>query len=443
MERYKRQKGELYRDRPDSRARERDLPQPGNADLNSAGQEKDPRLGWAPGKLDKDAPHSTATIVGASRNPWDPRKMVRELREEMHAVEAANRAKSAFMANMSHEIRTPMNAIIGLTHLLQRANPTPDQAQQLTKIENAAGHLLSIINDILDFSRIEAGKLSLERSDFQLNEMLEQLQSMFKDQLEAKNLTLELQWNDVPNWLRGDPTRMRQALINYLGNAIKFTESGSISIRARVLERYPGEALVRFEVQDTGIGIPADKLPGLFKAFEQIDSSTTRNNHGSGLGLAITKRLAQLMGGRGRRGERAGPGQHLLVHRPAWHWTWRPTGCPIGRSGRYRRAVPGPLRWSRNLVGRRRCDQQRSGIVHDEPRGFERGHGKGRPRSRGHGSRDRLRPDPDGCTNAGDGRAGGHAPDPFHGRMYDASDTCNDRQCLRGGSPRLRRGRHE
>ncbi|NTV70564.1 MAG: PAS domain-containing protein [Azonexaceae bacterium] len=212
-------------------------------------------------------------------------------------AEVANRAKSAFLANMSHEIRTPMNAIIGLTHLIRHTGAEPHQIKRLDKIDNAGRHLLSILNDILDISKIEAGRLQLESADFHLSAILDNVQSIVGEAARSKGLSIELDRDSVPLWLRGDPTRLRQALLNYAGNAIKFTEKGSIALRAQLLEARDDELLVRFEVEDTGIGLTEAQIGRLFQAFEQAETSTTRNFGGTGLGLAITRRLARLMGG--------------------------------------------------------------------------------------------------------------------------------------------------
>ncbi|MBS1191851.1 MAG: sensor hybrid histidine kinase [Rhodocyclaceae bacterium] len=223
-----------------------------------------------------------------------------ELEVRAREAEAASRAKSTFLANMSHEIRTPMNAIVGLAHLLRRSAADPGQQERLAKISDAAGHLLRVINDILDFSKIEAGKLALERVDFNLQDVVRNVCALLADRAQAKGIELRVDLDpglaEGPA-LVGDPTRLAQALLNFVGNAVKFTEQGAVTVRGRLLEDSGDQVLVRLEVEDTGIGIPADKQERLFAAFEQGDASTTRRFGGTGLGLVIASRLAGLMGG--------------------------------------------------------------------------------------------------------------------------------------------------
>jgi two-component system sensor histidine kinase/response regulator len=235
----------------------------------------------------------------------------RELNLAKNRSDSANKAKSTFLANMSHEIRTPMNAIIGLTHLMKESDLSPVQVERVGKISDAAAHLLSIINDILDISKIEAGKLDLEAYDFSLDGIFEHVLTLLREQAADKGIQIVTRSEGVPRWLRGDPTRLRQALLNYAANALKFTETGKIELAAVVENRQGSELTVRFDVLDTGIGIDAESLKGLFNAFEQADSSSTRKYGGTGLGLAITRHLAHLMGGEAGAESEPGKGSHF------------------------------------------------------------------------------------------------------------------------------------
>ena len=213
------------------------------------------------------------------------------------AAEAASVAKSAFLANMSHEIRTPMNAILGMAYLLRLDVLTPQQRERLDKIDGAAQHLLSIINNILDISKIEAGKFSVESAPVLVTTVLSNVASILAEKAKAKGLQLLVEPCDLRAPLIGDSTRLQQALLNYATNAVKFTEQGSITLRAVKSGEDADSVSVRFEVQDTGIGIRPEVIPRLFSEFEQADNSMTRKYGGTGLGLAITKHMAELMGG--------------------------------------------------------------------------------------------------------------------------------------------------
>jgi signal transduction histidine kinase/ActR/RegA family two-component response regulator len=219
------------------------------------------------------------------------------LRRAKADVESASQAKSAFLANMSHEIRTPINAITGMAHIIRKAGLTPQQSQQMDKLQAASRHLLGIINAILDLSKIEAGKFALNKTTFRVESVLNNVVSMLHEWAEKKGLLLLTDVDAIPFLLQGDATRLQQALLNYASNAIKFTERGSVTLRVLLAEDGETSALLRFEVSDTGIGLDPDTLPKLFAAFEQADSTTTRKYGGTGLGLAVTRKLAQLMGG--------------------------------------------------------------------------------------------------------------------------------------------------
>ncbi len=223
---------------------------------------------------------------------------MKKLNEARKAAEEANKSKSAFLASMSHEIRTPLNGIIGMAHLLETANLNSEEYEYLKSIKYSANSLLEIINDILDFSKIEAQKMELEKTVFNLKDLMSTIMNSFLYMKEEKDISLllDIDW-DVPDTVLGDPVRLRQILINLIGNAFKFTSEGSVKTSLKKMKETKDIVELNFSVSDTGIGIPKNKIGNLFESFKQLDSATTRKYGGTGLGLTIVKNLVHLMGG--------------------------------------------------------------------------------------------------------------------------------------------------
>ncbi|HSI51290.1 MAG TPA: response regulator [Ideonella sp.] len=302
------------------------------------------------GQLFRHADGRPARMIGINHDITEHRALIAELQDHRHRLqqmvdtrtqalaqavgelatardraEAANRSKSEFLANMSHEIRTPLNAIVGLTHLVQREAREPAQRDRLGKIAHSAQHLLQVINDILDLSKIEANRLQLEDIEFSLDAVLSRSFEMVADHAQAKGLELIVDTDHLPDRLVGDPTRFSQALLNLVGNAVKFTAQGFVRLGGEVLARTGDRALMKFSVRDTGIGIAPERIGALFLAFEQADSSTTRRHGGTGLGLALTQRLAQLMGGDAGVSSTPGKGSEF------WFSVWLRVAAPSTR----------------------------------------------------------------------------------------------------------------
>ena len=287
---------------------------------------------------DVTAHKQAAALIRESEQRY--RQLSDELRIARDRALDASRVKSQFLANMSHEIRTPMNGVMGMLDLALDRCSDQEQREHLEAALRAAEALLSILNDILDLSRIEAGKMNVEAIDFDLRDTVEQALRIFQTAVRQKNIRLELSFTpDCPTWVRGDPVRVRQVLINLAGNAVKFTERGRVEVRVSGCAEG-----IRLEVQDTGIGIPASQLGAIFEPFTQADGSQTRKFGGSGLGLTITRRLVELMGGRVWAESAPDSGSCFLVELPF------PSRPPAVRNTRASAAHPEPQLAQLNIL---------------------------------------------------------------------------------------------
>jgi two-component system sensor histidine kinase/response regulator len=289
------------------------------------------------GQLVRDEAGTPQRVAGAFADVTARMRLESELRAAKDTAEHAMEVKSAFLATMSHEIRTPMNGVLGMAELLLSSSLTPEQRENAETIRRSGDALLRIIDDVLDVSKIEAGKLTLESARFDLDAAVDDVVELLAEKARARNVrVVAMLGADVPQYVTGDVTRVRQILVNLVGNAVKFTENGDITVRAQLMAREPGHLLLRFDVKDTGIGVAPDIMPLLFEPFVQADSSTTRRFGGTGLGLTISKRLAEQMGGAIGVESRPGQGSNF----------WFTVRLAVAEAS----TEPPPLRGMRTLV---------------------------------------------------------------------------------------------
>jgi two-component system sensor histidine kinase/response regulator len=289
------------------------------------------------GQLLRDESGTPQRVAGAFTDVTARMRLESELRAAKDTAEHAMEVKSAFLATMSHEIRTPMNGVLGMAELLLQSPLTSEQRENAETIRRSGDALLRIIDDVLDVSKIEAGKLTLESARFDLDAAVDDVVELLAEKARARNVrVVSILGADVPQYVTGDVTRVSQILVNLVGNAVKFTENGDISIRVQLLSREPQHLLLRFDVKDTGIGVAPDIMPLLFEPFVQADSSTTRRFGGTGLGLTISKRLAEQMGGAIGVESRLGQGSNF----------WFTVRLAVAEAD----ADPPPLRGMRTLV---------------------------------------------------------------------------------------------
>ena len=283
-------------------------------------------------------PGDTASVVGVMRDATEDRRLRRDLMEARNAAEGANEAKSDFLATISHEIRTPINGILGMVGLLLDTDLNTEQRDFAATVQESGQALLEIVTDILDFAKIEAGRVELEHIDFDLAEVVAGVVRLLEPRARSKGLTLKAVRETLPH-VAGDPGRVRQVLLNLIGNAVKFTETGGVVVRCRVLGKLDGVVRIRAEVEDTGVGISKDAGGKLFRKFSQVDSSVARRYGGTGLGLAVSKSLVDLMGGEVGVDSELGEGSTFWFELPLME-AGRPVQMSLPAAGPRRRRAP-------------------------------------------------------------------------------------------------------